>query len=94
MEAGKQNWIEETLESTNGIRRVPISEKLRNRLEMIPSEVEMFNKTIPMKAVWLAAASVALLLTVNFLAVRKVKTEQNSQHSSFYSEYFSYLDQL
>ena len=94
METRKQNWIDETLESTQGIKSIGISESLRKRLENIPSEVEVFNKTIPMKAVWLAAASIALLLTVNVIAVKKDKTSSETQQSSLYTNYFSYLDQL
>jgi hypothetical protein len=93
METKKDNWMNATLESTEGLRPVALSEQLKSRLKNIPSEITVFEKTIPLSAVWLAAASIALLITVNVVAVRTVKKTKKQQETTIYSDYFSYLEQ-
>jgi hypothetical protein len=93
METKKEFWIEQTLSSSNELKSVPISENLRKRLEAIPKSIEIFDKRIPMKAVWLAAASIALLITVNIATFNKTQ-KLESQESTVYNQYFSYLNQL
>ncbi|MEN9997674.1 MAG: hypothetical protein RI922_664 [Bacteroidota bacterium] len=93
METKKDNWMNATLESTEGLRPVALSEQLKSRLKNIPSEITVFEKTIPLSAVWLVAASIALLITVNVVAVRTVKKTKKQQETTIYSDYFSYLEQ-
>lgn len=93
METKKDNWMNATLESTEGLRPVALSEQLKSRLKNIPSEITVLEKTIPLSAVWLAAASIALLISVNVMAVRTIKKNKKQQESSIYSDYFSYLEQ-
>jgi len=93
METKKENWMNAILESTEGIRPVALSEQLKSRLKNIPSEITVLEKTIPLSAVWLAAASIALLISVNVMAVRTIKKNKKQQESSIYSDYFSYLEQ-
>lgn len=93
METKKDNWMNATLESTEGLRPVALSEQLKSRLKNIPSEITVFEKTIPLSAVWLAAASIALLITVNVVAVRTIKKSKKQQETTIYSDYFSYLEQ-
>lgn len=93
METKKDNWIHATLESTEGLRPLGVSEQLKSRLKSIPSEITVFDKTIPLSAVWLAAASIALLITVNVVAVKTVKKSNKQQDTTIYSDYFSYLEQ-
>jgi hypothetical protein len=93
METKKEFWIKETIDSSKELRSVPISENLRKRLEAIPKSIEIFDKRIPMKAVWLAAASIALLITVNITTFNKTQKVEN-EHATVYNDYFSYLDQL
>ncbi len=93
METKKDNWMNATLESTEGLRPVALSEQLKSRLKNIPSEITVFEKTIPLSAVWLAAASIALLITVNVVAVSTVKKTKKQQETTIYSDYFSYLEQ-
>jgi hypothetical protein len=93
METKKDNWMNATLESTEGLRPVALSEQLKSRLKNIPSEITIFEKTIPLSAVWLAAASIALLITVNVVAVRTVKKTKKQPDTTIYSDYFSYLEQ-
>jgi hypothetical protein len=93
METKKEFWIKETIDSSNELKSVPISENLRKKLEAIPSSIDIFNRRIPLKAVWLAAASIALLITVNIATFNKTQ-KLESQESTVYNEYFSYLNQL
>ena len=93
METKKDNWMNATLESAEGLRPVTLSEQLKSRLKNIPSEITVFEKTIPLSALWLAVASIALLITVNVMTVRSMKKTKNQQETTIYSDYFSYLDQ-
>lgn len=93
METKKENWVEQTMNSAEGKKALSVSVALRNRLETIPTEIVVLNQTIPMRSVWLAAASIALLLTVNIATIRKVQ-QTKKQQTTIYSDYFSYLDQI
>jgi len=94
METKKEIWIAQTLSSVDDLKHVAISSNLNRRLADIPQEYSLMNQRIPSKAVWLAAASIALLLTVNVLSVRRVKKQSNTQETSIYSDYFSYIEIL
>lgn len=94
METEKDRWIEQTLNSAEGLKSVPVSEKLKSRLESIPSKYKILETRIPQKAVWMAAASIAILLTVNIATIRKVKKANVQTESTIYTDYFSYLDQI
>lgn len=93
METKKDNWMNATLESTERLRPVALSEQLKSRLKNIPSEITVFEKTIPLSAVWLAAASIVLLITVNVVAVKTIKKTKKQQETTIYSDYFSYIEQ-
>lgn len=93
MDTKKDNWMNATLESAEGLRPIALSEHLKSRLKNIPSEITVFEKTIPLSALWLAVASIALLITVNIMTVRSIKKTKNQQETTIYSDYFSYLDQ-
>ena len=93
METKKDNWMNATLESTEGLRPLVLSDQLKSRLKNIPSEITVFDKTIPLSAVWLAVASIALLITVNVITVGTIKKTKKQQETSIYSDYFSYLEQ-
>lgn len=93
MQMKKEHWIDDTLNSTNELKKVGISADLRRRLEAIPMEIDVFNKRIPMGSVWLAAASLALLFVVNIATVKHVKAAEKKTET-IYNNYFSYLEQL
>ena len=92
MEAKKDNWIEQTLNSADGLKRVSISSDLKKKLSGIPQQLAVFDKRIPLPTVWLAAASIAILFTLNILSVRRVKNQPTTEVSSIYSDYFSYTE--
>jgi hypothetical protein len=93
METKKEQWVNKTIDSVNTLQRQPISEELKERLFSIPKEINIHNRTIPISAVWLAAASVALLIAINVVTVKKVRTSKQ-QNNTIITEYFSYLDQV
>ena len=94
METKKEQWIEETFNSLNELNRTPLSDRLKQRLEAIPTMNNAIGtKTIPLKAVWLVAASIAVLITLNVTVFQKVSAS-DKQDSSIYSDYFSYLDSI
>ena len=94
METKKEQWIEETFNSLNELNSTPLSDRLKRRLETIPyMNSTAGTKTIPLKAVWLAAASIAVLITLNITVFQKVSAS-DKQESSIYSDYFSYLDSI
>lgn len=92
METKKEQLVNKTMESADSLNRVPVPDALKERLFSIPTEIKVLNSTIPMRAVWLAAASVALLILMNFVTVKRVRTSE--QKDTLYTEYFSYLEQL
>ena len=93
MDTKKEFWIEHTLNSSTELKSVPLPENLRKKLESIPASLDVFNNRIPMKAVWLAAASIALLITVNIAALN-TSQKNESKDRTVYNEYFSYLNHL
>lgn len=90
----KESWIEQTLSSAEGKKSQPVSASLKKRLASIPTEVQILNQTIPMRAIWLAAASLALLVMMNIFSIRQSKQKAQQADTSIYSTYFSYLDEI
>ena len=78
--------IEETLESATNKRQVPLSDRLKARLNKIPSEVTVLSVVIPMRSVYLAAAGFALLITVNLLAMKEHNKQSDKQKPNLYTE--------
>ena len=65
----KDNYIETILNSANGITKVTPSDDLFSRIELkIQSTTKVSGKTI-----WLVAASVTVLLTINISVIMKNK---------------------
>ena len=90
----QEQQIDKTLESLNGLQRVPVPEGLRKRLESIPKEIIIMDSRIPLHSVWLAAASILFLIAFNVLSVKHYKSAQSAKDNTIYTEYFSYLDEI
>jgi len=75
----RDNWIEKVLNSTNGMTTVQPSDDL---LSKIQRKINQQNKVSP-KAVWLAAASIAVLIAVN-VTVLKAKTKGKTESTAAY----------
>ena len=77
----KENWIENILNSTNGITQVTPSE---NMFSKIQQKINKQNK-VSEKKVWLVAASITVLVLLNF-TVLLTKTKENKTKTSVYFE--------
>lgn len=93
MKTNEDIWLDKVLGSADNRKNIGISDDLKKRLLSIPDEIEIFSKIIPMRAVWLAAACIGLLITINIVTVRKVRNSEK-QETTFYSEYFSYIEPI
>jgi hypothetical protein len=93
MNLNEDKWIDQILSSTEKKSEIPVSEELRQRLMRIPSEMKMRSSTIPMRAVFAVAAGIALLISLNVLALKNTSKKEVIEHA-IYTEYFSYLEQL
>jgi hypothetical protein len=86
-----ENWIEETLNSLDGIQRVEVPLSLNNAL------LNHFRKKeIVMTATqkWMIAASILVLLTVNLITIAQYSKSSKNYASAnnkniVYKEYFS-----
>ena len=94
MQPKNERMINDTMESLDRLPQVQIPDQLRRRLLNIPKEVVILDQRIPMRAVWMAVAGLLLLVVLNIASVKRYKTDQRSEDTTIYTEYFSYLDEL
>lgn len=85
----KENFIEQILNSANGIKRVEPSDdlfiKINNRIQE--------KQVIPMRMVSLVAASIALLITLNIILV-SVKTSKTENVTTALEQSINKSNQL
>lgn len=77
----KVNWIERIINSTNGIIKVAPSDDLFLKIQ---SRINNQNK-VSTKTVWLVAASIAILVLVNF-TILTTKTKEKKTSETIYWE--------
>lgn len=77
----RNNWIENILNSTNGINPVEPSDDLFSKIQQ---RIQLESK-VSSKTVWLVAASIAVLVMLNF-SVLASKTKQKTSSSTAYLE--------
>jgi hypothetical protein len=94
MESKKDMWIEQVLGAADTKSQIEISENLKQRLELGWNETIFLQSRIPLKTIWLAAASLLLLITCNFTAVKYATEKKDKQETNSTTEYFSYLEQV
>ncbi len=70
----QENWIEEVINSTNGMTKIAPDELLFSKIIIA---IKNENK-ISTKWVWLAAASLSILLSLNSLILFSKKTKPNN----------------
>mgnify|MGYP001619871189 CR=1 FL=1 len=63
----KEQWIDEILNSTDGLQKASAGAHLFSRIERRLRESEFVSP----KTVWLAAASIAILVAVNVVLIKK-----------------------
>ncbi|WP_418262217.1 hypothetical protein [Flavobacterium faecale] len=75
----KENWINEIIDSTNQIVKVHPSDGLYARIQ---SQINA-QKTIDIKWVWLAAASILLLASINIKVIlNEIQSEKEIQETA------------
>ncbi|ASS50310.1 MAG: hypothetical protein A3D31_12140 [Candidatus Fluviicola riflensis] len=90
----KEQWIEETLNSLNGLKQVTASGALKNRLKSIPINISPgIRVMVPKRSVWLAAASIVLIIGINITAIYATQ-QQTTDTETVEADYFTYLNQL
>lgn len=89
----ERNRVEETMGMGDHVQRVAPSSDLMNRLRNIPSQVKQGYDMVPKKVIWLTAASIALLIGLNFFSLNDFnQTDSNNTTTETEQDsYFSYL---
>ncbi len=77
----KNNWITNILNSTNGIKSVEPSDDLFSKIQQ---RIQIENK-VSSKTVWLVAASISVLVLLNF-TILITKTKERKTSSTAYFE--------
>ena len=81
MNMEKQTWIENILNSTNGITQVAPSDDLFSKIrQRIQLEAKVSSKTL-----WLVAASIAVLVLLNITVITS-KSKQTKNSTTAYLE--------
>jgi len=96
MEA-KEKWIGETMESLDGIRKAQADPALRDSILGSLSMAESKNAALSDRMLIRIAATIALLVTLNIIAILIYDGSGNTRQSgrkTVATEYFSYLDIL
>ena len=84
----QEKWIETILNSTNGITKVTPKEMLFSKIqEKINSK-----NIVPIRIAWAAAASIAILLSLNFIIISESKNA--SPKTELVASYISKTNQL
>jgi len=88
-----ENRIEDTLSMGDQVQRISPSDELMNRLKSIPMHIKQGYDKVPKKVIWMAAASVALLICLNFISLNEYKQSQSNSTNteSVDDSYFSYM---
>ena len=89
----ERNRAEDTMNMGDHVQRFTPSNDLMNRLKAIPSRVKQGSDTIPKRVVWMAAASIILLIGLNFLSLNNYNDSQSDTPSTetIDDSYFTYL---
>lgn len=75
----KDNWIENILNSTNGITQVTPNDDLYEKINQKIKET----KVVPLNTLWLVAASIILLIGLNLVLINNQKSATKNQMASF-----------
>ncbi len=92
MKKDSSNWIEDLIE-TNGIERMDVPETLVKSLKAIPARYKNYKQRVSYLTIWMAAAGIILLLSINIKALKE-NSAMDQENSSLYTSYYSYLNQL
>ncbi|OFZ09343.1 MAG: hypothetical protein A3D92_04485 [Bacteroidetes bacterium RIFCSPHIGHO2_02_FULL_44_7] len=91
----REDWIERHLESTEFVHPVEASDALMLRLRSIPVQMGRKVYLVPKRAIWSLVAGLAVLITVNLIALSNYERAQEVHEAGRASDtYFSYMKQL
>jgi uncharacterized membrane protein YvbJ len=76
----KENWIQNVLNSTNGISSVEPADDLFSKIQH-----RIHNEKVPSKTIWLVAASIAVLVMLNITAITS-KSNSKKEATTAYLE--------
>ena len=91
----KARWIEGTMNALEGITRAELDPSIHMSLEEAIAMDKPKNPVFQKSLIWKLAASIALLVTFNFLTIfylNKTKNTKQQMKTSFSAEYFFYID--
>ena len=77
----EEDWINEVLSTIDHLPKAEMSQTFMQKLEHTLRDTKVYQPKVKPLIAWLAAASVALLLTANITLVNS--TSQSSQNSSY-----------
>lgn len=86
----QQDWIERVLESGENLQKVEPSEALLEKLTNISKPNTP--RIIPMKTVWMAAAGLALLISLNIFTLQRYKKTQTANTEIAFESYYDHLN--
>lgn len=86
----KENWINDALRKEVEFSKSSISEEFISQLKMIPKNV----KQLSWKEITWMAASVALLISLNFSMIKSKSSNESSHSEQVYDSYFSQINPL
>lgn len=86
----QQDWIERVLESGENLQKVEPSEALLEKLTNISKPNTP--RIIPMKTVWMAAAGLALLISLNIFTLQRYKKTQTANTETAFESYYDHLN--
>lgn len=92
MKSEKEQWIEETMNSLDGLRFTRASDALKERLFVLAEEVKTIRPLVTRRTLWMTAASIALIVAVNVSTVISAQ-RKSAQSEEVDSSYFSYMNQ-
>jgi hypothetical protein len=93
MKKDKAKWIDDVLAASDDLHPVEIPKALVDSLKKIPAKYAIQHQQVSWNFLWMAAAGILLLLTLNIKTlIEHHKTIETN--TSFYSSYYSYLDPL
>ncbi|MGL2964606.1 hypothetical protein ACSVH2_12360 [Flavobacterium sp. RSB2_4_14] len=86
----QENWIENILNSTNGMTTVIPSDDLFSKIQQ---KIKKQNKVAP-KTVWLVAASIAVLVLLNITLLKSKSKEEKITTTVYFENTLNQSNQL
>jgi hypothetical protein len=87
----KENWINEILNSTNGMTQVTPNADLYSKIEQ---KIFLNKNVVSMKTVWLVAASIVILVSLNISAMQNKNATTNDTSETIISSTLNKSNQL